>query len=34
LFLKKLGLFLTISFALCTILANHAMASWLDSWFY
>jgi hypothetical protein len=27
LFLKKLGLFLTISFALCTILANHAMAS-------
>ncbi|KAG6779037.1 hypothetical protein NC652_010450 [Populus alba x Populus x berolinensis] len=27
LFLKKLGLFLTISFALCTMLANHAMAS-------
>ncbi|KAF9683837.1 hypothetical protein SADUNF_Sadunf04G0055600 [Salix dunnii] len=27
LFLKKLGLFLTISFALCSILVNHAMAS-------
>jgi hypothetical protein len=25
-FLKKLGLFLTISFALCTILVNHSMA--------
>ena len=24
-FLKNLGLFLTISFALCTILINHAM---------
>ncbi|KAG5247248.1 NAC domain-containing protein [Salix suchowensis] len=27
LFLKKLGLFLTISFALCSILVNHAMTS-------
>ncbi|KAJ6364511.1 hypothetical protein OIU76_029465 [Salix suchowensis] len=27
LFLKKLGLFLTISFALCSILVNHAMTT-------